>query len=276
MRVLRHARAQRLLGARAQRLLGIVMLATNAKLPRHLVDFGMRLSVDAQDAPLVEGHAWAKSRGANEFAPQRSPELIFRILLADEEVCAAKIHGCNGFPDIYQPALAAAYPLMRSNRTLALSSVTTSEPYRRMGCATALLDASEAWLREHYAHDDVEIMWLLDHSRLPNYYTARGWRLTVPLSWTILTKPLWPATPDPTLLEDTRCLAPAIRIAALSQQLSLAMPSQHHARQQLSSPMLSGDGEVTGVAIVTTIVAVIAAVAMGLTTENVGSVVSLE
>lgn len=168
--------------APASRILAAANAAT--ALPIRRVQ-GMTLTIEDWDAPRVEGARWALSRAGHQ-----APQVLFRLSLWGEEVCHAVITGTQGFPSMYN-ACEVAYHPMHSRRTFVMSHIQTAEPFRRMGYATYLMDAIVAWLCSLYTKRDVEVMYLLDHSRLPAMYTTKGWQFHAPLSWYILTRPLW-------------------------------------------------------------------------------------
>lgn len=160
-------------------------------LPPHLVSRGMTFSVVEGDLPRVEGSGWALSREGNEAIPG----IIFKLSVSGEEVCTAKVLGRCGFPGAYGQLLMDAHLPLRSPRTLELSSIHTVPPYRRLGCATALMDAMEEWLTSVYSRNDVEVMYLHDYSDRPGFYASRGWRAALPSCDTMLSKRLWSSAP---------------------------------------------------------------------------------
>ena len=208
----------------------------NALLPHHLTACGMTLMIDAKDAPRAEGSIWALSRKGHE-----APEVLFTISLAGKTVCKAQVVGSRGFPTPYAPVLEAEYyPNGRTHeRTLVLSSIKTDEPFRGMGCATALMNAMDEWLRTRYSADEVEVMYLLDHSRMPGFYEHRGWHTTAPLSWTILTKPLRPEGQGAALVSDGAVRLQAVAPQALAPQALApqALAPQALAPQALPPPV---------------------------------------
>jgi GNAT superfamily N-acetyltransferase len=196
-------------------------------LPRHLAQRGMSLTIDDQNAPVADGNTgrWFPARGSEEAATRDcdkittiAPQVHFLLSLEGEEICTATVAGYDGFPEKYAEALMdVERPPMR---TLKLANLRTAKAYRRQGCATAMMDVVEEWLRSKYSPEEVEIMYLEDFSQLLGFYASRGWSSRVPgAEKTLLTKPLHPNKVPRVDLEAVEGLSlrdPIVSIGAIS------------------------------------------------------------
>ena len=95
---------------------------------------------------------------------------------------------------------------------------------------------AQAWLRDRYSPDDVEVMYLHDCADVPGFYARRGWQAVVPAEVTgggrrhqVHTKLLWRGRPaPPAALTDPHASGSRIVDFArltLSPRSSTGMPS---------------------------------------------------